>query len=97
MIDNKLHAFLHTDIDEIDMKTTRKISSEQQFNASQPCASDMHNGCDKCEPKYGFVEVHAKLVRGLIKEFDNHDITVMSMELIGFVDKLEALLKEQGK
>ena len=81
------------------MKTTRKISSEQQFNASQPCGSDAHNGCDKCEPSYDFVEVPAQLVRDLITQIDvvinthvTHNACIHDM-----ADKLEALLKEQSK
>ena len=73
------------------MKTTRKISSEQQFNSSQPCASDMHNGCDKCEPKSDTIEVPAQLVRDIISLSD------ACMGIDEQIDKLEALLKEQSK
>ena len=83
------------------LNATRKIKKENAFNASQPCASDMHNGCDKCEPKYDFVEVPAQLVRELIKASDviisiNH-MRTGNRALCEPVNKLEALLKEQGK
>ena len=83
------------------LNATRKIKTEDAFNASQPCASDMHNGCDKCEPKYDFVEVPAQLVRDLIKASDviisiNH-MRTGNRALCEPVNKLEALLKEQGK
>ena len=77
----------------------RTISSEQQFNELQPCASDMHNGCDKCEPKIDTVEVPAQLVRNLIQSADSM-IGSGGVDLFGIdlhIDKLEALLKEKSK
>ena len=48
----------------------RTIISEDAFNASQPCGSDMHNGCDKCEPgKYDNVEIPTKRVFQPLDDF----------------------------
>ena len=84
---------------EIEMISEFKLISNRRFNTAQPCASDMHNGCDKCEPKSDTVEVPVNLVRDLIKKFDlyysvkQHDYK----DLVPHVDKLEELLKEQSK
>ena len=81
------------------MKTIRTIT-EDAFNAAQPCASDMHNGCDKCEPAYDFVEVPAKLVRDIIKDVDLmfSDGSGDDPHGVGVhIGNLESLLKEQSK
>ena len=75
------------------MKTTRKISSEQQFNSSQPCASDMHNGCDKCEPKSDTIEVPVNTIKWVIGAFYDGEI----QSEFRLIETLEALLKEQSK
>ena len=67
---------------------------ENAFNASQPCGSDAHNGCDKCEPgKYDNVEIPTKLAQDIVDLFYSNNDDELSV----LIDQLDSLIMEQGK